>query len=53
MRHVKRVQQDRRKFLKWTLADPGLKQITELRWNERTVFRCAKGDLQIEAVVLL
>ena len=32
------------------LASAGLKQVTELGWNERTRFQSAKGDLQIEAV---
>lgn len=32
------------------LVSPGLKQITELGWNERTTYRCDLGELQIEAV---
>ncbi|HWH69766.1 MAG TPA: MBL fold metallo-hydrolase [Candidatus Sulfotelmatobacter sp.] len=31
------------------LAGAGLKHITELAWNQRTIFRNAKGELQVEA----
>jgi L-ascorbate metabolism protein UlaG (beta-lactamase superfamily) len=31
------------------LSGTGLEQITEMRWSDKTIFRCAKGDLEIEA----
>ena len=31
------------------LAGTGLKEISELRWSDKTTLRCAHGDLQIEA----
>lgn len=31
------------------LAATPLKQVTELRWNEATRFRCARGDLEIRS----
>jgi len=32
------------------LAGTSLRQITELGWNERVKFKCAKGELEIEAI---
>jgi L-ascorbate metabolism protein UlaG (beta-lactamase superfamily) len=31
------------------LSGAGLEQFTEMRWGDKTIFRCAKGDLEIEA----
>jgi L-ascorbate metabolism protein UlaG (beta-lactamase superfamily) len=32
------------------LASTGLKQVTELGWNDHAVYRCSQGELRIEAV---
>jgi L-ascorbate metabolism protein UlaG (beta-lactamase superfamily) len=31
------------------LADAGLKKVTEMRWNDSTTVRCARGEVRIEA----
>lgn len=31
------------------LSGTGLEQITEMRWSDKTIVRCAKGDLEIES----